>query len=163
MGVPYVDAPCEAEAQCAELCRGGKVFAAGSEDMDTLTFGSPVMLRHLTFSEARKMPIVEIHLDKVLEGLGMDMDQFIDLCILLGCDYLDSLKGIGPHRAVQLIKEHKNLESVLKNLDTKKYPIPENWNFEDARQLFKKPDVTPAADVEVCVSVGALFYYSTFS
>ena len=50
-------------------------------------------------------------MDKVLEGLEMDMDQFIDLCILLGCDYCDSIKGIGPHRAVQLIKEHKNLET----------------------------------------------------
>ena len=39
MGIPYVDAPCEAEAQCAELVKGGKVFAAGTEDMDALTFG----------------------------------------------------------------------------------------------------------------------------
>lgn len=61
-------APCEAEAQCAELCKSGKVYGAGSEDMDTLTFASPVLLRHLTFSEARKMPILEITLSKVLEG-----------------------------------------------------------------------------------------------
>lgn len=54
-----------------------KVFGAGSEDMDTLTFGTPVLLRHLSFSEARKMPINEIFLDKVLEGLEMDMDQVI--------------------------------------------------------------------------------------
>jgi len=149
MGIPYVEAPCEAEAQCAELCRGGKVFAAGSEDMDTLTFGTPVMLRHLTFSEARKMPINEIHLEKVLAGLEMDMEQFIDLCILLGCDYCDSIKGIGPKRAVELIKEHKNIETVIKNLDAKKYPIPEDWPFDEARKLFKTPEVTPAADIDV--------------
>jgi flap endonuclease-1 len=80
-------APCEAEAQCAELCRGGKVFAAGSEDMDTLTFGSNVLLRHLTFSEQRKMPIMEIHLDKVLSGLQLDMDQvrpLSKLCVTKG-------------------------------------------------------------------------------
>ena len=39
MGIPYVDAPCEAEAQCAELVKSGKVYAAGTEDMDALTFG----------------------------------------------------------------------------------------------------------------------------
>ena len=43
--------------------------------MDTLTFGSNVLLRHLTFSEARKMPISEIHLEKTLSGLQMTMDQ----------------------------------------------------------------------------------------
>ena len=68
MGIPFVSAPCEAEAQCAELVKGGKVYAAGTEDMDALTFGTTVLLRHLTFSEARKMPIKEFHLSNVLEG-----------------------------------------------------------------------------------------------
>ena len=68
LGVPAVTAPGEAEAQCAELVKGGKVFAAGTEDMDTLTFGSSVLLRHLAFSEARKIPIKEFHLNSVLEG-----------------------------------------------------------------------------------------------
>lgn len=149
MGIPYVDAPCEAEAQCSELVKAGKVYAAGSEDMDTITFGAHVLLRHLTFSEARKLPILEIDLAEVLAGLKMDMDQFIDLCILLGCDYCDSIKGIGPHRAVQLIVQHKNLENVLAAIDTTKYPIPDNWPYEEARLLFKKPDVLPAADMDI--------------
>ena len=67
-------APGEAEAQCAELARAGKVYAAGSEDMDTLTFASPILLRHLTFSEAKRMPISEIQLSIALEELKMDMD-----------------------------------------------------------------------------------------
>jgi len=75
MGVPYINAPTEAEAQCAVLAKAGKVFAAASEDMDTLTFASPVLLRKLTFSEQRKEPIQEIHLDKVLEGMEMEMPQ----------------------------------------------------------------------------------------
>jgi flap endonuclease-1 len=78
MGVPYIDAPTEAEAQCAVLARAGKVYAAASEDMDTLCFESPILLRHLTFSEQRKEPIQEIHLDKALEGLGMDRKQVSD-------------------------------------------------------------------------------------
>ena len=68
-------APSEAEAQCAEFCRGGIAFGTGSEDMDTLTFNSPIILRHLTFSEARKMPIDQIKLDVALEGLELTMDQ----------------------------------------------------------------------------------------
>jgi 5'-3' exonuclease len=75
MGVPYIDAPTEAEAQCAVLARAGKVYAAASEDMDTLCFESPILLRHLTFSEQRKEPIQEIHLDRALEGLHMDRKQ----------------------------------------------------------------------------------------
>lgn len=75
MGVPYIVAPTEAEAQCAELAMAGKVYAAASEDMDTLCFNTPILLRHLTFSEQRKEPIQEIRLDKVLEGLNMERPQ----------------------------------------------------------------------------------------
>jgi flap endonuclease-1 len=64
MGIPVVEAPTEAEAQCAELCRAGKVFATGSEDMDSLTFATPILLRHLNYAEAQKKPIIEIDLDK---------------------------------------------------------------------------------------------------
>lgn len=55
--------------------KAGKVFATATEDMDALTFGSSVLLRHLTFSEARKMPVQEIHLDRVLEGLALSQDE----------------------------------------------------------------------------------------
>src|SRR5205085_1763017 len=106
MGVPIVEAPSEAEAQCAELCRSGKVYGTGTEDMDALTFGTTILLRHLTFSEARKLPIQEIDLKKVLEGMGVTMDQFIDICILCGCDFTDSIKGIGPKKAFQYIKKY---------------------------------------------------------
>jgi flap endonuclease-1 len=75
MGIPYILAPTEAEAQCAVLARAGKVYAAASEDMDTLCFNTPILLRHLTFSEQRKEPIQEIHVEKVLEGLGMERKQ----------------------------------------------------------------------------------------
>ncbi|CCM01169.1 uncharacterized protein FIBRA_03217 [Fibroporia radiculosa] len=165
MGIPFVVAPSEAEAQCAELARGGKVYAAGSEDMDTLTFSAPVLYRHLTFSEARKQPISEIHLDKALEGLEMNMSQFIDLCILLGCDYLEPIKGIGPKSALKLVREHGNLGAVIEHLqeklaakeeakeDGKKkkggISIPEEWPWEEAKKVFEKPDVTPADQIDI--------------
>ncbi|XP_029636733.1 flap endonuclease 1 [Octopus sinensis] len=149
MGIPYVDAPGEAEAQCAALVKSGKVFATGTEDMDALTFGSSVLLRHLTFSEARKMPIKEINLTRVLDELNFSQDEFIDLCILLGCDYCDSIRGIGPKRAVELIKQHKSIETVLDNLDKKKYEIPDNWMFKEARKLFQKPEVTDPVSLDL--------------
>lgn len=148
MGVPFVAAPCEAESQCAELVKKGKVFAVGTEDMDALTFGSTVLLRHLTFSEARKMPIKEFHLAKVLEGFDMSQEEFIDLCILLGCDYCDKIRGVGPKNALKLLQEHKSIENILKKLDKKKYTVPENWLFAEARRLFKEPEVTPGDDLD---------------
>ncbi|XP_026476749.1 flap endonuclease 1-like [Ctenocephalides felis] len=149
MGVPYVEAPCEAEAQCAALVRAGKVYATATEDMDALTFGSNVLLRHLTFSEARKMPVQEFHFDKVLDGLSLKHEEFIDLCILLGCDYCDSIKGVGPKRAIEYINQYRNLDTILKKIDTTKYPPPENWNYEKARELFVKPEVTDPDTIEL--------------
>lgn len=143
MGIPYVEAPCEAEACCAQLAKEGKVYAAASEDMDTLCFNAPVLLRHLTFSEARKEPISEIRLSKALEGLGMDMKQFIDMCILLGCDYCEPIRGIGPKKAFDLVLEHKNIEAILESIKGSKYEVPEYWPHADARELFQNPDVDP--------------------
>ncbi|XP_003397050.3 flap endonuclease 1 isoform X1 [Bombus terrestris] len=142
MGIPYIDAPCEAEAQCAALVKAGKVFATATEDMDALTFGCNILLRRLTFSEARKMPVQEFHFDKVLEDLGLNHNEFIDLCIMLGCDYTSSIKGVGPKRAIELIKTHGSLEKIVENLDTKKFSIPEDWNYKEARLLFQEPEVT---------------------
>lgn len=72
-----LQAPCEAEAQCAAMVKAGKVYATATEDMDALTFGSPVLLRHMTFSEARKMPIQEFQLDSVLKTMEMTRDEVI--------------------------------------------------------------------------------------
>lgn len=121
MGIPVVQAPGEAEAQCAALCKSGKVWATATEDMDALTFGSSVLLRHMTFSAARKVPIAEYQLQKVLEELQLSMEQFIDVCILSGCDYAETIKGIGGGRALQLIRKHGNIEGVLQAIDTEKY------------------------------------------
>ncbi|ORY76248.1 flap endonuclease 1-A [Leucosporidium creatinivorum] len=149
MGIPWIIAPSEAEAQCAELCRGGKVYGAGTEDMDTLTFNSPILLRHLTFSEARKLPIEVIKLEDALEGLELTMDQFIDMCMLCGCDYLEPIKGVGAKTALKLIKDYDTFEDIMDHLRKGKNPPPEDWPYEAARELFKHPDVTPASEVEL--------------
>ena len=149
MGIPYVQAPGEAEAQCSEIVKGGLAYAVGSEDLDTLTFAAPILMRYLTVSEAKKLPIAEYTHSKILEDMSLTNDQFIDFCILLGCDYCDSIKGIGPKKALELIKEHQSIERILENIDREKYKVPENWNYEEARALFKDPLVIPATDPEL--------------
>ncbi|NXQ60617.1 FEN1 endonuclease, partial [Anthoscopus minutus] len=149
MGIPYVEAPGEAEASCATLVKAGKVYAAATEDMDCLTFGSPVLMRHLTASETKKLPIQEFHLNRILQDLQLTWEQFVDLCILLGCDYCASIRGIGPKRAVELIREHKSIERIVQQLDTKKYPLPENWLHREAQKLFLEPDVIDPDTVEL--------------
>lgn len=158
MGIPWVISPSEAEAQCAELVRAGKVFGAGSEDMDTLTFGAPVLLKHLTFSESKNLPVDEVHLDKALEGLGLTTEQFTDLCILLGCDYLEPIKGVGPKKALKLIRTHNSLGNVLDALreeNAKSISIPEFYPWKEAQNLFLRPDVTKGDEIEVCARPGA--------
>ncbi|XP_001362314.1 flap endonuclease 1 [Monodelphis domestica] len=149
MGIPYLEAPGEAEASCAALAKAGKVYAAATEDMDCLTFGSPVLMRHLTASEAKKLPIQEFHLSRVLQGLGLTQEQFVDLCILLGSDYCESIRGIGPKRAIDLIQQHKSIEEIIRKLDPSKYPVPENWLHKEAQHLFLEPDVLDVNTVEL--------------
>ncbi|GMJ11730.1 Flap Endonuclease I, SHADE AVOIDANCE 6 [Hibiscus trionum] len=139
MGVPVIEAPSEAEAQCAALCKSGKVYAVASEDMDSLTFGAPRFLRHLMASSSRKVPVMEFEVAKVLEELNLTMDQFIDLCILSGCDYCESIRGIGGKTALKLIHKHGSIEHILQNINKERYSVPDDWQYEEARCLFKEP------------------------
>ncbi|KAJ1355471.1 Coronin-like protein crn1 [Parelaphostrongylus tenuis] len=149
MGVPVIQAPCEAEAQCAALVKANKVFASATEDMDTLTFGSNILLRHMTFSEAKKVPIKEFSLPRILTDLDVTMEQFVDLCILLGCDYCESIRGVGPKKAIELIRTYGDIESILENLDQKKYPPPVDWPYQRARELFLNPEVADCNDINL--------------
>ncbi|KAG5548871.1 hypothetical protein RHGRI_014284 [Rhododendron griersonianum] len=154
MGVPIIEAPSEAEAQCAALCKSGKariltltincfiwVYAVASEDMDSLTFGAPRFLRHLMDPSSKKVPVMEFEVLKVLEELNLSMDQFIDLCILCGCDYCDSIRGIGGQTALKLIRQHGSIENILENINKERYQIPDDWPYQEARILFKEPAV----------------------
>eukprot|EP00457_Paulinella_chromatophora_P006083 gb/GEZN01006101.1/.p1 GENE.gb/GEZN01006101.1/~~gb/GEZN01006101.1/.p1 ORF type:complete len:395 (-),score=68.06 gb/GEZN01006101.1/:473-1657(-) len=148
MGIPVVQAPCEAEAQCAELCRGGLVYATATEDMDALTFGTKKLLRHMTSAASRKLPIMELDLETVLKGLELTMEEFIDMCILCGCDYTVKLPGIGPMTALKHIKKYKSIEKLLPKLDSKT-KVPEHFMYNEAKALFVTPDVTPASEVKL--------------
>ncbi|KAL7680495.1 Flap endonuclease 1 [Plasmopara halstedii] len=157
MGVPHIIAPCEAEASCAELAKGGHVYAAGTEDMDALTFGVPVLYRRLTVSPAKKIPILEIRLERALQELGLTYEQFVDLCILCGCDYCDSIRGVGPKKAYAGIKEHKNIENYIEHLRTHKSKgviIPDEWLgenpiYKNAREMFIQPEVVDTKKAKI--------------
>lgn len=72
---------------------------------------------------------------------------------MLGCDYTNSIKGVGPKRAIELIKNYRSLDKVIENIDTKKYSIPEDWNYKAARLLFQEPEVSNADDIQVIVYI----------
>ncbi len=145
MGIPVIEAPSEAEAQCVELVKSKKAFAVATEDMDALTFAAPILLKRLTDS---KHPTVEIKIDKVLSELDITYDQFVDLCILCGCDYCGTITGIGPKTALKLIREHKNIETIVKNI---KKPVEEGYidKIPEIRLLFKNPLVTPGSNIDI--------------
>ena len=147
MGLPVIKAKSEAEAQCVDLLKRGLVDAVASEDLDCLTFGCKLMIKGL---KAKKDAIFEIDLPKVLIGLELTMDEFIDFCILCGCDYTQTIKNFGPVSALKYIQEYKTIEKVLEALklenkkkDKIRYIVPsgEHFMFEEARKLFKTPDV----------------------
>ncbi|KAL7532787.1 hypothetical protein ACHAXR_004843 [Thalassiosira sp. AJA248-18] len=138
MGVPVIRAPCEAEAQAASLARNGHVYAVGTEDMDALTFRTPVQVRKMTFANASKADVQQINYAKAIAGLGLSHDQFVDLCILLGCDYCDTIRGIGPKTALKLIREHGNIETILKELNRDKYVVPESYEPMKAKKRREK-------------------------
>lgn len=147
MGVPFVNAPCEAEAQCAELVKSGLAFATATEDMDALTFGSERLLR--SFS-GQKGQVVEIHLPTILRDLHLDMQQFVDLCVLCGCDYTETIKGLGSKTALKLIQEHKTMKDVLKYLQgTRLQHNEEEFQWEKAIEMFVSPDVIIGSDVQL--------------
>lgn len=73
----------------------------------------------------------------MLSELGLTNDQFIDVCIMCGCDYTSKIAGIGAVRALALIRKHGNIEGVLAALDPAKYQIPDPFPYQEARRLFK--------------------------
>ena len=146
MGMPVVQAPSEGEAQAAFMVRKGDAYAVGSQDYDALLFGSLVVVRNLAVSGKRKLPGKGIYVDvkpeliefeKGLLELEITKEQLVDIALLVGTDYNEGIKGIGPKKALKLIKKHGHIEGVLKELGTDiKY-------LAEIRDLFLNPDATP--------------------
>eukprot|EP00918_Siedleckia_nematoides_P068019 GHVU01148060.1.p1 GENE.GHVU01148060.1~~GHVU01148060.1.p1 ORF type:complete len:204 (+),score=40.17 GHVU01148060.1:144-755(+) len=71
------------------------------------------------------------------------MAEFVDFCILCGCDYCPSIKGVGPITAYKFIKSFKNIETIVMNLEADKFQLPDHFPFKEARALFNNPKVHP--------------------
>ena len=137
LGVPYIEAPQEADSQCAYLSRNNLVDYVASEDMDILTFGCKNLLKGFM-----KRNMVNINLEMILSEMEINMDQFIDLCILLGCDYTDSIDGVGLKKAYELIKKYKNIEMIItkeKKIAQGIYKLPNNFRYDESREYFNNP------------------------
>ncbi|XP_061878298.1 probable flap endonuclease 1 homolog isoform X1 [Entelurus aequoreus] len=134
LGVPVIQAPGDAEAFCAWMVRQGTAEAVASEDMDTLPFGAHVLLRQL--NAKKDSDIVEYSLPKLLEVLQLNHAEFVDLCILLGCDYCDKIAGFGPKRALSLIQKHRTIENVVLHMNRETHLVPNNWKYKEARRVF---------------------------
>jgi flap endonuclease-1 len=133
-GIKYIHAPCEAESLLAILCKNGIVNGCISEDTDILANGGQLFLREFN---SDKNTVEEYCLYGILDNLKLTYDEFVDLCILCGSDYTIKIFGIGPISAYKLILKYKNIEEIIKYND--KYVIPDNFEYNKARELFKKP------------------------
>lgn len=131
--IPFITAPSEAEAYCAYLNKNNYVDAVATEDMDTLCFGAPTLLRNFNASKSKNLAIDEYDLQEILKGMGMELDEFVNMCILLGCDYSKTLKGIGPKKAVDFIKRGKTIEEII---EENRIEPDEEFRFDTAKDIF---------------------------
>jgi flap endonuclease-1 len=106
-----MEAPGESDAQCAHLAQNGEAWAAVTQDWDIALFGAPRALRNLALSKTRTPELLE--LKPALAKAGLTREQLVDAAILIGTDYNEGLVGVGPVKAVQLIKAHGTLKAAL--------------------------------------------------
>jgi|TARA_B100001996_G_scaffold360518_1_gene326569 flap endonuclease-1 len=142
LGVSWIEAPMEAEGAAAVRCRNKEVFAVASQDWDTLLYGAPVMIRNLTSHGTRKFGRVlqaeKIVLKDMLEMHQITYEQLVDLGIMIGTDFHEGIKGIGPKTGLKLIKAHGTMEEIS---IVKEFELPEN--LEEIRQIFRNHPVHP--------------------
>ncbi len=145
LGIPFVDAPGEGEAQASYMASIGDADCVASQDFDSLLFGAPKMVRNLAVTGKRKLPdkhiwinvsIEEIELEKVLKMNEITREQLVDIAILIGTDFNEGIKGIGPKKALAMVKEYGSLEKIMEKKGM------EIDDYKDVRKIFLEPDVT---------------------
>ncbi len=157
MGIPWIQAPSEGEAQCCFMANRGDVNFTASQDYDSLLFGSPRLIRNLSISGRKKLPGKNVYyelkpelleLKAVLEELGITREQLIIIGMLVGTDYNMGVNGVGPKKALKIVKESGSLETVMNGLTwTEDVDIREVFDFfinppssEDYKLEWKPPD-----------------------
>ena len=146
MGVPWVQAPSEGEAQAAYMAAKGDVWASASQDYDSLLFGSPRLVRNLAITGKRKLPNKnvyvevkpeEIELSCILKELGITREQLVAVAVLVGTDFNPGIKGVGPKTALRYVKSYGDLEKILKALG-----VDDPEPYLKAYEIFLRPEVT---------------------
>ena len=143
LGLPVIQSPSESDAQSAFMCERGDVFAVGSQDYDSLLFGSPKSIQNLTLAQKRKLPGGAyvwikpqlIDLKENLEHLKITQDQLLAIGILIGTDYNPGgVKGIGPKNALRLVQQYKNFDKLFKE-------VKADFNWKEIYAVFKSMPV----------------------
>lgn len=148
MGVPYIVAPEEADSQCAYLAKVGLVHAVYTDDMDVLTFGSPIIIKNLISIKNKPM---EINLNKILMEIKLNYDEFIDFCILLGCDYSNGISNINYNIIYKYYLRNRNIVDTLHELKNNNYNVPTILNSENIKEYYKNAPYTNinSTDLEI--------------
>jgi flap endonuclease-1 len=149
MGIPWVQAPSEGEAQAAFMTRRGDAWATVSQDYDSLLFGAPRLVRNLTISGRRKLPNKPVYidvepeiirLDEVLRALNVSREQLIDIGIMLGTDFNpDGFKGIGPKKAKKIIEEYGSLKAAI---ERGAIEVDPHIDVDAIKEIFLNPKTT---------------------
>ena len=134
LGFTVINSIGEAEELCALLQKENIVDFTYSDDTDVFVLGCKKVLR----SNTKMNTFFEINLDCILNGFGLNIDEFIDLCILCGCDYCSNIPRLTHDNAYKLIKKFKTIENIIEEVQkTNEYEIPENFKYQNARNIFK--------------------------
>ncbi|MGC9132785.1 MAG: flap endonuclease-1 [Nanopusillaceae archaeon] len=148
MGVPYIQAPSEGEAQAAYLVKKGIADYVGSQDYDSLLFGGLRVARNLTITGKRRVRGVEVEispelleLNDVLNYLKFDkIEKLIWFALIVGTDYNpDGIPGIGVKTAYELVKNNNDPERLFKYIGWEKYYKDISW--KDLEEFFLDPPV----------------------
>jgi flap endonuclease-1 len=121
------------------------VWAGASQDFDAILFGTPNLIRNLTLAGKRRLPSGKtvdvtpevVTLSDVLGELQVSREQLVDMGVLMGTDFNDGIRGIGPKKALAMIKKYGRLEDVPKD---GKVQVPEE--FREVRAIFLEPEVS---------------------
>lgn len=124
LNVPWIQAESEAETLCAQLAKQNLVKAVLTKDTDILACGAPIML-----SNYHNYYFTQIKLDKILTDLNLNMNSWVDFCIMCGTDYNKNIQKIGPHGAYKLIKKYK----IIDNIESENTEI---LNHKRVKELF---------------------------
>ena len=148
MGLPWVQAPSEGEAQAAHLTKKGDTNYCASQDYDSLLFGAPTLLRNVTITGRRKLPRKPVYVEVVPEAIDLNQtlkelkityEQLVDIGILVGTDFNpEGVKGVGPKTALKLVRQHGSLEKLLPSLKEAEFPAEPRR----IREIFLSPKVT---------------------